>query len=503
MKIESLIPYSKIEDIEYSGESTFTIKKEDFTNTQFQDNKITFSFIGCKFEKIIIENRDIIDFPNISIDFISCFISEIEIDTIETENISILFYSSIISGGIKSNKINSITINNSIVKNSLFLLNQKAINISLTEENIFPIRWGKLLKSIGIKHMNDLLTIKQSYYIHDSKIITFSSREVSDKKPGYFKRNSNNMDDYCFGYYLTKAQKSILNLNLNIIYSQEIDKSETKIIDSFFNSFSISGYLNGKLNIDNTKIENWFIRGFSVQNEATFYNISPINLKTNDSKIEIHKSNLDNTWFDDTDFSQYKTVSFYRTKFGKTTFTSCNFPEDYTSFEKFKSLENVHYPEKIHDNYYKNQYEIFLQLKKILELNGNFYESQKLQAISNDALKKINHISNWDKTILWINSKSNNHGLSISLPLKYFIMFSIFFYILYLLSLGRIFNSNKIDSSLIGYYFSFIDVTHRADFLVKKEEFNIGSLTIDFLNKLFLGFFIYQFISAFRKYGKK
>ncbi len=166
-------------------------------------------------------------------------------------------------------------------------------------------------------------------------------------------------------------------------------------------------------------------------------------------------------------------------------------------------MENVHYPDKKSDNYYKDQYEIFLQLKNALEANGNFYESQKLQAISNDALTKVDDVAKSDKIILWINSKSNNHGLSIKLPLLYFFIFTIAFYILYLFSLNRMFNCNEVDWSLIGYYFSFIDLTHKADFLVDKSEFNIGSLSIDFLNKVLTGFFIYQFISAFRKYGKK
>ena len=47
------------------------------------------------------------------------------------------------------------------------------------------------------------------------------------------------------------------------------------------------------------------------------------------------------------------------------------------------------------------------------------------------------------------------------------------------------------------------NITHRSDFLVEKEEFNGGMLAIDFINKLLVGFFIYQFVAAFRKYGKK
>jgi hypothetical protein len=65
------------------------------------------------------------------------------------------------------------------------------------------------------------------------------------------------------------------------------------------------------------------------------------------------------------------------------------------------------------------------------------------------------------------------------------------------------FNSNQIDYDLIGYYFAFLDITHRTDFLVKKTELSGLSVTIDYINKILVGFLIYQFIAAFRKYGKK
>lgn len=143
-------------------------------------------------------------------------------------------------------------------------------------------------------------------------------------------------------------------------------------------------------------------------------------------------------------------------------------------------------------------------MKNALESNGNFYEAQKLQAISNDALMRIGDISKSDKLILRVNSKSNNHGLSIWLPFKWFVISTIVLYVLYLLSLHRIFNTNPVDYSLVGYYFSFVDPTHRIDFLEKDaEKYNVFSLVIDFLNKVICGFLIYQFIAAFRKYGKK
>lgn len=498
--IEKIKPYEIIENKNFITDFIFKISSGDFKGITFQDG-ITFVFNNCLFKNVRIENFDIIDFPDISIQFVNCYIENFDANEIST-NISILFNSSIFSGTVQSSNIKRVNISNSIIRNNIFIIGPKDVHISYTEENIFLKRWKRLFKPLKTNFI-DLIKEKQYYYIHDSENVIFITNESKSSKSGPYRIKYEQIDEYKIGYYLKQEEKQLFDIHLSINYNQNEENGEVKVINSHLSSLSLSGYSNSKISIDNTKISNWFIRDFSTQKEVNFYNISPLKNRKEKSKIEIHKSNLENIWFDNINFSDYNIVSFFRTKFGKSTFTSCNFPTDNTSFEKFKTLENVHYPDQKSDNYYKDQYEIFLQLKIILESTGNFYEAQKLQAISNDALKKIKQISCWDRAILWINGKSNNHGLSIKLPLMYFLSFSMIFYILYLLSLGRIFNCNKINYSLIGYYFSFIDLTHRTDFLVGKDEFNIASLTIDFINKLICGFFIYQFVSAFRKYGKK
>lgn len=496
-----MVPYEVIENQDFFQDFVFRISPNSFQNVRFRETKITFTFSNCTFKKIIIENFSGINFPNISVQFVNCYIENIDVKQILSENISILFNSSIFSGMIQSSNLKSCTINNCIIEDHIFFKNQKSINISYTEENVFPRGWKILLNKRNIK-FSDLIKTKQFYHIEDSRKIVFFSNETKKEKKGIYRKQYQTVEEFKIGYFLRQEEKELFDIHLSIKYNQQEKSGEVKLINSSLNSLTLSGYSDSKISIDNTKISNWFVRDFSTQKEVNFYNISPLKNK-GESKIEIHKSNLENIWFNNINFDDYDIVSFFRTKFGKSTFTSCNFPSDNTSFEKFKTLENVHYPDQKSDNYYKDQYEIFLQLKIILESTGNFYEAQKLQAISNDALKKIKQISCWDRAILWINGKSNNHGLSIKLPLIYFLSFSIVFYILYLLSLGRIFNCNKINYSLIGYYFSFIDLTHRTDFLVDKDEFNIASLSIDFINKLICGFFIYQFVSAFRKYGKK
>lgn len=500
MNIIEITPYLIIENQNYSDKTVISIKKESFEGVDFQDGRFTFSFIGCKFQKVEFENLEEIDFKDISIQFADCKIDDIKIENIVSENISLLLSSSIVSGVIKSEKMRSVVANNTF-STGLFLLNQNNVEISFTEENIFPKRWRKLLRNIRVDYLT-LLKTKQYFYVYDAKKIAFSINENDSSKRTFYKRAYEYLEENNIGYYLTDAQKNLININLSIKYSKDIEKQVTKISNSSLNSLSIMGNLEGVISIENTKINNLYISDFACNGEASFYNIFPLKLDNGDNKIGIHKSNLDGVWFDNVNFDQYNRISLYRTKISKAIFTSCNFPDSYTNFEKFTPIENVHYPERKLQNHHKDQYEIFLQLKKALEDTGNYYEGQKLQSIAHDALNKIKTIPITDGVILKINSLSNKHGLSILRPFLWFLGFSIIFYISYLWSLGRIFNSEDIDLRLVGFYFSFIDLTHRTNFLVEKNEFTGLSLTIDYLGKVIFGFLIYQFIAAFRKYRK-
>jgi hypothetical protein len=496
-------PYKQIEGQRYLQEIKIVIKKQDFNNVQFQDGTTIFSFSDCDFKKITIQNDEDIDFQDISIGFSGCYIEDIQVTGTISKNLSVSFYSCIVSGKINDSSLYSITFNNCILRSNFFIINQPSVYISFGEENIFPRRWLALCKRLSIGNINELLRCKQSYYIYDCARIRVSSNFREDSKGGYYSRPFEKNKEFRLAYKLTADQKKLLDINLTLKYEKEIAYEETKIEGLVLNSLALSGSRSGKISIENTKIANWYLTDFLPKNEVTFYNISPPEHNQSSSMIQFHKSNLDNTSFDNINFDRYGLVSFYRTKFSETVFTSCRFPKNAINFEKFKALENVHYPDKKGDNFYKDQYAVYLQLKTALEAAGNFYEAQKLFAISNDALRKIDDVTGSDKFILWVNSNSNNHGLSIKRPVLWFFAFTIPLYILYLWSLDRVFNNSEIDYDLIGYYFSFIDLTHRHDFLVDKSEFNAPMLIIDYITKLLVGFFIYQLVAAFRKYGKK
>jgi len=490
-------PYETVVSQNY-GTVILKITPEIFNDVTYLNNQTNLNFNNCKFQKLIIINETEIEFEEISLSFSFCQIQDIQIESIITEQISLHFHGCIIEGNINKNKIRSVSINNCITP-SLFLQYQNRIDVSYTEENIFITKWISLLKISDVISANQLINSKQSIYVNHSKIINFTFNHNNKKKFGVYRSEYGNKDEYYLRYHLTQKDKDDLNINLHIDFSEEND-IQLKIQNCIFNSFSMKGNANGKISVENTKINNLYIREFSSESEMLLYDISTYKKK---SKFEIHKSNMDNCWFDNIDFNGYKLLSLYRSRFANSTFNSCNFPQNNLDFEKFKTLENIHYLDKKPQNYYKDQYETFLQLRKSLEGTGNYYEAQKLSAISKESLRKVSNLPESDKFILWLNGFSNNHGLSIKLPLLGLFGFSILFYILYLYSIDRVFKYTAFDFTLVGQYFTFLDPTHKNDFLIKKEEFTFWTLFFDFANKIIVGFYIFQFISAFRKYVKK
>lgn len=504
LKIYDLIkinPYQILEDTNFPHKIKLEIKKKDFEKIDFEEGKMTYTFSHCLFADLEIENNEEIEFKEIIIQFVDCFIKEININSISSTNISIYFGSSIIAGRIDADSLKNISLNNCLLNNNLFLLNIPKVNISYTEENIFPLRWRKLFKNFN-EGFDYFFSKKQSCHLHHCKEIIVSFNENKKKEVGIYKRDYAADKLNKWGYFLSDKEKRILNLNLSIKYSPDIEHTSTKVISTKLTSLILSGFANGINVIENSKIDNIYLDEYSSDSNTTFYFIEPFRKEKTDLRFEIKKSNLNNIWFDNVAFDDWTLISFYRTRFGKTSFTSCKFPNKYEDFNKFETVENINYPEERTDNYFQNRYEVFLQLKNKLDESGNFQESQKFKAISNEALKQINDISWWDRFILNINYYSNNHGLSIKRPFILLLIISVAIYILYLLSLGRIFNSNDLDFNLIGYYFKFLDITHKSTFLVDRIELNGWSVFLDYVNKILVGFFIYQFIAAFRKYGK-
>lgn len=492
-------PYIPIENKDFD-ELVIELRNQDFVGKKEQFGKIAIVFQFCLIRKLTLTALDRIEFGEVSIMFNNCFIKDFETGLIASENVSIIIHSSLFSGRIVSTNLQSFSISNCILENSIYLSGIPMVNISYTTENIFPYLWKKFFDKIGVVDYKKFLAQDQRYHVENPKNLKITSSRKETDKTGVYRLRHNTRPEYMVGYKLSHEEEMLLKAHVSVEYKDDTHL-QTTVNNIKLYSLTLSGNPVGIISVEHTDIGNWYLPEFSPQEDVGFYDINPIKNHGEETKVGIHRSNLDKVWFDNVYFDNFDRLSFYRSKFSNATFTSCSFPEEYETYEKFLPIENIHYPENRTTNHDKDQYEIFLQLKKALEGTSNEYEAQKLKAVSHTALSKVPSITTGDKVILCINRISNNHGLSIKEPFFWFFGLSIPIYLFYLWSVDLLFGTN-INPDLIGYYFSFVDITHRNDFLLEKAQLNGLSIAIDSLHKFLIGFVIYQFIAAFRKYGK-
>ncbi|WP_299104307.1 hypothetical protein [uncultured Tenacibaculum sp.] len=502
VKIIDASSVSKIEGEIFDNSVRILIKKESFKNQKLKvDNyKSSLQFKKCIFNKEIsvsVDDDFDIDFD---ISFTGCVIDSFSTDLIKTEKVSISFFSCF---NERFSSRNNVPIKVDIMNcfGSYFFYNCKSVNVSYRRENIVPKIWKPILEYCKINNKN-VFELKTSYSfqkVENIKLFTNIYREKKkEEKSGFELKETETVKDWRLRYNPTKQQLDSIDIGFTLNYDFEFEHKETLILSSRLQNLTLNGKTNGVLKIENTKIENVFMRNFSPTNEFKLYQIEPISKK---GKFEVHESILDNSWFNNVKLNKYETVSFFKSSLSEIRFTSTTFPKVGTNFETFKSLENVHYPDIKGESYYKDQYEVFLQLRLALLNTGNTYEAQKMKSIAFNALKKNKSVGFGDKLILWLNRHSNLHGIEPLRAFCWILVFSIILYLFYLNSLGLLFGKS-INWSLVANYFSFLDLTHKSNFLVEKSKLSDWAIVIDFINKLVIGYLIYQFIASFRKFGK-
>jgi hypothetical protein len=469
-------PYETTENI-LTNLVTLRVSKEDFKNVVFKDGHSIISFSFCAFNHLVIENPEEISFPDISIVFISCFIGKLEVGQIASSNVSVSLISCILDyTKLENPLLKSVLLQNNIIREGVFLIGLSKIEIRFASKSLHLRRWLELFRMIKFTNYRKLTEHPQAYYVYNASTVIYETDDSNLKGTMGF----------------------IFKLHLSFGLAKP--DSMTRVTNGYFSSLSISGEASGKLTVDNLSVDNLYFHNFSASQEATFYNVRSVNSDGRLTKLEINQCKLDNVWFDNVDFDQFGRIALYRSRLSKTTFTGCTFPSSYSTYI---AIANVHYPGDRQDGYHKDQYEMFLQLKNALEGTGNAYEAHKFQALSLQALAQSKGLSRQDRILIGMNELSNRHGLSILRPILWFIGTSTVLYVLYLWSLGRAFTTGKFDPLLVGYYFSFLDITHRNDFLVSRNEFTPVSLGIDYSGKIVIGYLVYQFIAAFRKYSRK
>ena len=166
-----------------------------------------------------------------------------------------------------------------------------------------------------------------------------------------------------------------------------------------------------------------------------------------------------------------------------------------------------------------NKRETFRILKDNLESQKNLSESLKFKKIEKEVLRKelskqskfmkdssvLVQINNYlDQANLGLNELSNDHGNSYGRAFIFTVVAGwIFFYLSLLLSdqFYFTFNYDSWDfNDGFTLFIEFLNPLHKLDYIDNKMQSNVLFYIVDFFGKMIVGYGIYQFIQAFRKY---
>ena len=234
------------------------------------------------------------------------------------------------------------------------------------------------------------------------------------------------------------------------------------------------------------------------------------------------------------------TIKISLSSLGKAEFIGCPLADFQIEFNNSKITDcfisgdsipsqNVHIfgvePNSIEEHQQKASF--FNQFKKIFEAQGDIYHATQFQARwaeeqrkelklrKKDEYKNVEKPIWWskikvffnttsnDRLTLWLNKISNLHGESWVRAFFWILVLGLIFYLPYLYSIGCLFPPGKFDFNLIGYYFEFLNPAHKFNFINEGNIANGLTVFIDVVWRIIVAYFIYQFISAFRKHTKK
>jgi hypothetical protein len=268
---------------------------------------------------------------------------------------------------------------------------------------------------------------------------------------------------------LSKTNNLINNLRINISKIDSIKIESVRI-----HEFILEGSHNSLISINNCLIDRLISSAIGIRSKFIIDNLQPFNK---------HKSVLN---FAKCEVTHLEILNSNLNKYEELTFLDSEFKKLYFSNIKWKT--------KVQNNIYDCIREHRF-LKNLMSEQGNKVDEILFLAYELDAYRQSlvfkKNIS--EKTILWFNRWTNFYRLNVGLPVLLFVIFGLVFFLSILCCEGESIVGNW------GRFFLFINPIHSISFLdIKLSNF---SLFLDFTSRLFLSYFIYQFIQAFRRHS--
>lgn len=154
------------------------------------------------------------------------------------------------------------------------------------------------------------------------------------------------------------------------------------------------------------------------------------------------------------------------------------------------------------------------QFKKIYEARGDIAGSLPYLAYEMEAYRQQLQMEGWWKNrgelaMLWMNRLSTNYGVSWQRGLAATIFITTFFYSVFCYLIGYRFALRAPDGinefwKVVSYAPYYLNPLRDLDsvFLLPDKDFTPAARIWDFISRIFVAYFVYQTIQAFRKLGK-
>jgi hypothetical protein len=376
-----------------------------------------------------------------------------------------------------------------VVGPNLIISNSK-IEIKLINTFFNQIEFDNLndCKSVEIIFNNLIYNFEKVYILIKNRYLLGNQSRI----PSYFISNSS------INKIIVKKESKIYGSDLSINYLEKIKLDfyiEKNIyINEFYSNKINFNIIEIKDNIEKVKLS--YIKVYKLfflnihKTNIELYNFSGL---SSNAIFQIYDSNMENMTFWDVDFRLFKIFEIHKTFIEKANFNLITFPK---KFEKSSYLT------------FENQYDMYRQLFNIFNNNGDIKNAIYMKSMYLDAYRKSKFKSKEDCLILYLNWLSNNYGTKILWPFLWIVFISLVFTFLvininynYVLSYkGVVFALNNFKENFGVIMFN--SILNPLALIDKDLIKTNGQYFLIFFAKIIIAYLIYQFIVAFRRFGK-
>jgi len=359
----------------------------------------------------------------------------------------------------------------------------KSLNV-----NDIHFNGGSFYKSIEITTGNfDSITVSGGNY---------QEFDINGGSINHFKLFGGKMIELNVGT-ISKGKLQVKNIDIESSITYKVIIQDLKGLKGVFLHCLIQN--DGLLTITNLKTTNFHIRSLENQGKIILENIRPNRRGTGDFTIE--NSSMGVTTFNNVSWDSYNKLLFGSSQLNQieTYGEHIPCPEEYSGTLYMKEGKTSDY------EYYDRQDNFYNNLKIAMSSQGNRERENLYYAASLDAKLKALWIdkSNWSNILsLFFHKVSSNYGQNWLLSALWLFGIGLVFYYPYFISSPDYafgFNLTLLPHFL-GKYCEFVLPFHTVDFLYDDPG---GWIILDFVSRIIIGFFIYQLITAFRKFGRK